>query len=125
LADPPFETPRSTAASARRLAGRQHRDRPAHQGCTHRHPWSLTSLHDAQFGPNALRHFKQSLTAVAGTRLPAARFELIAAIDDYVSGHALHAVECLARARAAEADPGMAAAAVAYGLAQLQTGDYP
>ena len=33
------------------------------------HPWSLTSLDDAQFGPNAMRHFEQSLAAVAGTGL--------------------------------------------------------
>ena len=70
------------------------------------HPWSLASLNDAQFGPNAMRHFEQSLAAVAGTGLALpARFELIAAIDDYVSGNALHAVESLTRARAAEADP--------------------
>src|SRR5271170_2989551 len=44
------------------------------------HPWSLTSFNDAQFGPNAMRHLEQSLTAVAGTGLPVpARFELIAA----------------------------------------------
>jgi AcrR family transcriptional regulator len=90
------------------------------------HPWSLASLNDAQFGPNAMRHFEQSLAAVAGTGLPLpARFELIAAIDDYVSGNALHAVESLTRARAAEADPGMVAAAVAYGIAQLHAGDFP
>jgi AcrR family transcriptional regulator len=90
------------------------------------HPWSLTSLNDAQFGPNAMRHFEQSLAAVAGTGLPApARLELIAAVDDYVSGHALHAVESLARARAAEEDPAMVTAAIAYGLTQLQTGDFP
>ena len=90
------------------------------------HPWSLTSLNDAQFGPNAMRHFEQSLAAVAGTGLAvAARFELIAAVDNYVSGNVLHAVESLARAKAAEADPGMVAAAVAYGIAQLQTGEFP
>jgi AcrR family transcriptional regulator len=90
------------------------------------HPWSLASLNDAQFGPNAMRHFEQSLAAVAGTGLPVpARFELIAATDDYVSGNALHAVESLARARAAEQDPAMVAAAVAYGTAQLRTGDFP
>lgn len=90
------------------------------------HPWSLTSLNDAQFGPNAMRHVEQSLAAVAGTGLSAAaRLELIAAIDDYVSGNVLHAVESLARARAAEADPAMVTAAIAYGLAQLQTGDFP
>jgi hypothetical protein len=55
---------------------------------------------------------------VAGTGLPVpSRFELIAAIDDYVSGNALHAVESLARARIAEEDPAVVAAAVAYGTA--------
>jgi hypothetical protein len=38
------------------------------------------------------------------------------------SGNVLHAVESLARARAAEADPAMVAAAVAYGVAQLLDG---
>lgn len=90
------------------------------------HPWSLASLNDAQFGPNAVRHFEQSLAAVAGTGLPVpARFELIAAIDDYVCGNALHAVESLARAKIAEEDPAMVAAAVAYGTAQLRAGDFP
>jgi hypothetical protein len=73
-----------------------------------------------------MRHFEQSLAAVAGTGLGVpARFELIATVDNYVSGNVLHAFESLARARAAEADPGMVAAAVAYGVAQLQTGDFP
>jgi AcrR family transcriptional regulator len=90
------------------------------------HPWSLASLNDAQFGPNAIRHFEQSLAAVAGTGLPVpARFELIAATDDYVSGNALHAVESLARARIAEQDPAMVAAAVAYGTALVRAGDFP
>jgi AcrR family transcriptional regulator len=90
------------------------------------HPWSLTALNDAQFGPNGMRHFEQSLAAVAGTGLDAAaRFELIAVVDNYVSGNVLHAVESLARGRAAEADPAMVAAAVAYGVAQLETGEFP
>src|ERR1022692_1757570 len=54
------------------------------------HPWSMTSLNDAQFGPNAMRHFEQSLAAVAGTGLPVpARFELLATVDGYVFGNAL------------------------------------
>ena len=90
------------------------------------HPWSLASLNEAQFGPNAMRHFEQSLAAVAGTGLALpARFELIAAVDDYVSGNALHAVESLTRAKLAEEDPAMVAAAVAYGIARLQAGDFP
>jgi AcrR family transcriptional regulator len=90
------------------------------------HPWSLASLTEAQFGPNAMRHFEQSLAAVAGTGLAAPeKFELIAAVDDYVSGNAMHAVEALTRARMAEADPAMVAAAVSYGIALLQSGDFP
>jgi AcrR family transcriptional regulator len=90
------------------------------------HPWSLASLTEAQFGPNAMRHFEQSLAAVAGTGLPAAaRFELIATVDDYVSGNAVHAVETLTRAKAAEADPAMVEAAISYGVALIQSGDFP
>jgi AcrR family transcriptional regulator len=90
------------------------------------HPWSLAALTEAQFGPNAMRHFEQSLAAVAGTGLAtAARFELIAAVDDYVSGNAMHAAEALTRAKMAEADPAMVAAAVSYGIAQIQSGEFP
>jgi AcrR family transcriptional regulator len=90
------------------------------------HPWSLVSLNDAQFGPNAMRHIEQSLAALAETRLaPQARLELIAALDDYVAGNALHAVEALTRAKTAEADPAMVAAAVEYGISLLQTEDFP
>jgi AcrR family transcriptional regulator len=90
------------------------------------HPWSQASLGEAQFGPNAMRHLEQSLAAVAGTGLPAAaRFELMAAVDDYVTGNALHAVESLARAAAAERDPAMVEAIVAYGITLLETGDFP
>lgn len=90
------------------------------------HPWSLTSLNEAQFGPNALRHIEQSLAAVADTRLSAtARFEFIAAVDDYVAGNALHAIESLTRAAVAEADPAMVTAAVEYGVAQLASGEFP
>lgn len=90
------------------------------------HPWSLVSLNDAQFGPNAMRHFEQSLAATAGTGLAAAaRLELIAAVDDYVAGNAVHSVESLARAKIAEADPAMVAAAIDYGRTLVQAGDFP
>ncbi|HTZ92903.1 MAG TPA: TetR/AcrR family transcriptional regulator C-terminal domain-containing protein [Streptosporangiaceae bacterium] len=90
------------------------------------HPWSLSSLNEAQFGPNAMRHFEQSLAAAASTGLAApARLELIAVVDDYVAGNALHAIEALTRAKLAEADPDMVAAAVSYGIAQLESGDFP
>src|ERR1700677_2986396 len=90
------------------------------------HPWSLISLNEAQFGPNAMRHIEQSLTALASSGLPlATRFQLIVAVDDYVAGNALHVIESLTRAGAAEADPDMATAAIEYGLGLLGSGDFP
>jgi AcrR family transcriptional regulator len=90
------------------------------------HPWSLSSLNEAQFGPNAMRHFEQSLAATTGIGLSGpARFELIAAVDDFVAGNALHSVESLTRAQLADADPEMVAAVMEYGVAQLQGGDFP
>jgi AcrR family transcriptional regulator len=90
------------------------------------HPWSLSALNEAQFGPNAMRHFEQSLAATAGSGLSApARLGLIAAVDDYVAGNALHAVEALTRAKIAESDPEMVAAAIAYGTALAEAGDFP
>jgi AcrR family transcriptional regulator len=90
------------------------------------HPWSLSSLDEAQFGPNAMRHFEQSLAATSGAGLAGmARLELIAAVDDYVAGNALHSVEALTRARIAEEDPEMVAAAIAYGVALTETEEFP
>jgi AcrR family transcriptional regulator len=90
------------------------------------HPWSMTSLNDAQFGPNAMRHIEQSLAALAGTGLPApVRLELNAAVDAYVFGNALQSIESLSRARAARSDPAAAAAALTAGVALLETGEFP
>jgi AcrR family transcriptional regulator len=90
------------------------------------HPWSLSSLNEAQMGPGAMRHFEQSLAATTGARLSGrARLELIAAVDDYVAGNALHGVEALTRARIAREDPDMVAAAIAYGLALAETEAFP
>jgi AcrR family transcriptional regulator len=90
------------------------------------HPWSLTALNEAQFGPNAARHFEQSLAAAAAAGLPArARLELIATVDDYVAGNALHSIEALTRGRLAEADPDMVAATISYWTTQIQPGEFP
>ncbi|HEY2688288.1 MAG TPA: TetR/AcrR family transcriptional regulator [Streptosporangiaceae bacterium] len=90
------------------------------------HPWSVASLNAAQFGPNAMRHIEQSLAATAGTGLDgAARLEIMATVDDFVTGNALHSVESLSRAQMAEAYPAMVEAAVEYGLTQLQAGNFP
>jgi AcrR family transcriptional regulator len=91
-----------------------------------RHPWALVALQDAQFGPNAMRHFEQSLAAAAGTGLdPAARMELLALVDAYVFGNALHTAESLKRAAIMQANPQVVRAAMEYGQAQLRTGQFP
>jgi AcrR family transcriptional regulator len=98
-----------------------------------RHPWAVQSLQgrgaaaqDGPFGPNGIRHFEQSLAAVASAPLPtAARLDLLAIVDDYVFGHVMRAGEMHARAAAASADPGHAAAITEYVQGQLSTGRYP
>jgi AcrR family transcriptional regulator len=91
-----------------------------------RHPWALVALQGSQFGPNAMRHFEQSLAASAGTGLgPAASMELLALVDAYVSGNALQAAESLQRAAMARANPQAVRAAIEYGLTQLRTGQFP
>jgi hypothetical protein len=79
---------------------------------------------DGSFGPNGIRHFEQSLAAVATAPLDtAAKLDLIAIVDDYVFGHVLRAGE--QQARAATADPGHTAAITAYIQDQLSTGQFP
>jgi AcrR family transcriptional regulator len=91
-----------------------------------RHSWALGAFQESQFGPNAMRHFEQSLAAVDGTGLdPGERLELLALVDGYVFGSALHAGESLRRAALACADPEAARAAVEAGVARLRTGAFP
>jgi AcrR family transcriptional regulator len=56
-----------------------------------RHPWARTMRESSEAGgPNGLRHFEQSLAAVAGTGLDAKeRLQIIAMVDDYVFGFAM------------------------------------
>jgi AcrR family transcriptional regulator len=96
-----------------------------------RHPWAVQALQgrgaaaqDGPFGPNGIRHFEQSLAAVATAPLDtAARLNLLAIVDDYVFGHVLRAGEV--QARTAAADPAHAAAITAYINDQLATGQFP
>jgi AcrR family transcriptional regulator len=90
------------------------------------HPWALSALQSAQIGPNAMRHFEQSLAAVAATGLDtAAKFAFLSVVDDYVFGNVLHATEATLRRKAAEASPEAVSAGIEFGLAQLGTGEYP
>jgi AcrR family transcriptional regulator len=91
-----------------------------------RHPWALVSLQDAQFGPNAMRHFEQSLAAIAEAGLdPTTQFAVLGVVDDYVVGNVLHASEARLRRATVTTHPEAAKAMVEFGLAQLRTGEFP
>jgi AcrR family transcriptional regulator len=90
------------------------------------HPWALGSLNDAQFGPNATRHYEQSLAAISSLTIPRlAKIELLGIVDNFVFGNVLHSVESLERAKAAANDPRLVADAIAYGATLLATGEFP
>lgn len=96
-----------------------------------RHPWAVQSLQgqgagaqDGAFGPNGLKHFEQSLAAVAGAPLDTrAKLDLLANVDDFVFGHVLRAGE--AQARAGQADSAYAETVVAFITEQLRSGQFP
>jgi AcrR family transcriptional regulator len=90
------------------------------------HPWSISSLNQAQFGPNAVRHYEQSLAALASTTLSySQKTEVTAIVDDYVAGNAAHTIEARERLSTASRDPGVLIEARAYGEALMSTGDFP
>jgi AcrR family transcriptional regulator len=58
------------------------------------HHWIFERLGDGRPGPSGMRHFEQSLQAVAGLGLDRNEtFELIGQIDDYVFGYSLREVQ--------------------------------
>ncbi|WP_214416070.1 TetR/AcrR family transcriptional regulator [Sphaerisporangium fuscum] len=96
-----------------------------------RHPWALHSLQGAQAGPNAMRHFEQSLAALAGTGLDApGKFALISMVDDFVHGNALRSAEMRSTRESAQDGPAgeddeAFEAAVRFARAQMATGELP
>jgi AcrR family transcriptional regulator len=94
-----------------------------------RHPWMIGAMRPrprALPGPNALRHFDQSVAAVAdtGADLPT-QMEIIAVVDDYVFGFAVRAIFAGLEAREGEDDPGWMDAVFDYMRGELETGAYP
>ncbi|MGD9740867.1 MAG: TetR/AcrR family transcriptional regulator C-terminal domain-containing protein, partial [Bauldia sp.] len=80
-------------------------------------------LRQAMPGPNGMRHFEQSLAAVANLPVSMeARQDLLLLVDDFVFGHML-------RTMAFREMPALGADAMAalrsFGEAQLATGAYP
>jgi AcrR family transcriptional regulator len=113
---PPGELPADWRAAIGEIARRS-------RAVFRRHPWAVSARESSEAGgPNGLRHFEQSLAAVAGTGLDAAaRLEIIAMVDDYVYGFvmresAVHHQTTLADVPEAMFD---------YLQGQLDTGEYP
>jgi AcrR family transcriptional regulator len=89
-----------------------------------RHPWARHSLGSAAPGPNAMRHFEQSLAALAGTHLDAPEtFALLAMVDDYVHGNAMRSAE--APPAADPIDNDRIQAAQRFADLQFATGEFP
>lgn len=56
-----------------------------------RHPWILDISDDPPIGPNAMRHFDQTLQAIKGFAAPLeVKLELMLAVDEYVFGYCVH-----------------------------------
>lgn len=85
------------------------------------HRWTLDCLNIGHPGPNALRHFEQSLRAVAPLHLERGQaLELISQVDDYVYGFALR------ESRELQQSGGIWPPEVmAFFRREVATGDYP
>ena len=90
------------------------------------HPWSLASLNEAEFGPNAMRHMEQSLAALDALDLGSSeKLSFWGIVDNYVFGNALHSIESFARAAVAQSNPTLVADALDFARLQIATGQFP
>jgi AcrR family transcriptional regulator len=85
------------------------------------HPWILEINDSNGFGPNAVRHFDQTLEAVAqrGGSLEE-QLDLATAIDEYVFGYCM-----MYASDYANPDAHSGAAMIAYVTSLIHSGDYP
>jgi AcrR family transcriptional regulator len=87
-----------------------------------RHPWMLDVTDHPALGPNSVRHFDQTLQAVASLPLPLAdRLDIVAAVDEYVFGTCVAERINLDPDDDGPDDAGM----LAYVDGLVRTGDYP
>ena len=86
------------------------------------HHWVFQKISDDGVpGPNGMRHFEQSLQAVAGLGLDREQtFEVIGQVDDYVFGYSLREVQ-----EAEEQEHGWSPAVIDFFKRELATGEYP
>jgi AcrR family transcriptional regulator len=86
-----------------------------------RHRWIFERFGDGRPGPNGMRHFEQSLAAVAPLDLDREEtFDLIGQVDDYVFGYALREVQ-----EREEHERGWPTELVEFLQRELDTGNYP
>jgi AcrR family transcriptional regulator len=94
-----------------------------------RHPWILGAMQPrprAVPGPNSLRHFDQSVGAVADLDVDLkTKMEIVTLIDDYVFGFSLRAYLAGLEQRVEEEEPGWVQAVFDYMAVELETGAYP
>ncbi len=91
-----------------------------------RHPWLLDLVDDPQIGPNAVRHFDQTMQAVAplGASLEE-RLDIVTAVDEYVFGYCIHARHNMHPEHEHEGDDDYTSGLVEYIEGLIATGDYP
>lgn len=88
-----------------------------------RHPWALLAMRGAPPGPNAMRHFEQSLEAVEGAPMSLeGKLTLLQVVDDFVFGHSLRTAEAEALFRG---DSDLARSAEALSQQLFETGAFP
>lgn len=102
-------------AALTQIANRSHDTLSAHH-------WVFQQMNDDGVpGPNGMRHFEQSLQAVAGLGLGREQtFEVIGQVDDYVFGYSLREVQ-----EAEGHEHGWSPAVIEFFTRELETGDYP
>ncbi len=92
------------------------------RGVFKRHPWSFEALGESSGGPNGMRHFEQSLAAVASTGLDErGQLELITLVDDYVFGYVMRELQIPADYDSQTMPPPIAQ----FFADLLASGDYP
>jgi AcrR family transcriptional regulator len=85
-----------------------------------RHPWVLDITDDPALGPNSVRHFDQSLQAVASLPISLAdKLDIVSAVDEYVFG------SCLWEREGRQPEQNDSRGMAAYVNSLIATGDYP
>ncbi len=88
-----------------------------------RHPWALLSMRGAPPGPNAMRHFEQSLEALEEAPMSLeGKLALLQLVDDFVFGRSLRTAEARGWFGG---DSDLARSAEALGQQLFKTGAFP